>query len=234
MTRQTTPTSAKAWSYIAGEKGRNRVRVYEREPYGLWINYRTEEGRVRHCLGYSNRERAKREADTIAAQFGSAPVIPERAISLQTLLDMYVKEVSPRKSTGKQKHDARCAALFAKCFGGDRLPLTLAKRDFDRFVDDRRSGRLSVGKRKTGVANCMIGYDLRMLNAVFNWATVAGDGQGGVLLARNPFKGFPIPKETSPKRPVATDAIYQAMRRSAGTVSPQFEALLVLAHETGH
>ena len=80
----------------------------------------------------------------------------------------------------------------------------------------------------------MVGYDLRMLNALFNWATVAGDGRGGVLLARNPFKGFPIPKEINPKRPVATEAMYQAMRMAASKVSPQFEAFLVLAHETGH
>jgi hypothetical protein len=42
-----------AWSYIAGEKGRNRVRVYERSSYGIWIDYRTEDGaRVRHSLGH--------------------------------------------------------------------------------------------------------------------------------------------------------------------------------------
>lgn len=147
---------------------------------------------------------------------------------------MYLREVTLRKSLGKQKHDARCAALFMRCFGADRLPLTLAKRDFDRFVTERRDGRLHVGTRKSGVSDCMVGYDLRMLNALFNWATVAGDGRGGVLLARNPFKGFPIPKEIDPKRPVATEAMYQAMRVAASKVSPQFEAFFMLARETGH
>ena len=32
----------------------------------------------------------------------------------------------------------------------------------------------------------MIEYDLKFLLAVLNWATVAGDARGGVLLERNP------------------------------------------------
>lgn len=115
MTRQTTPTTAagSAWSYIAGEKGRNRVRVFERAHYGLWIDYRTEDGgRVRLSLGYSDRDRAKREADDIAAKFGREPAKATPSVTVRLLFDMYLREVTPRKSLGKQKHDARCAALF--------------------------------------------------------------------------------------------------------------------------
>jgi hypothetical protein len=40
---------------------------------------------------------------------------------------------------------------------------------------------------------------------VLNWATMAGDGQGGYLLERNPFKGLPFPKEVSRRRPMLSD-----------------------------
>ena len=39
--------------------------------------------------------------------------------------------------------------------------------------------------------DCVTAYDLKFLLAVLNWATVAGDGEGGVLLERNPLKGLP-------------------------------------------
>jgi len=47
-------------------------------------------------------------------------------------------------------------------------------------------------------------HDLKLLTAVLNWATQAGDGRGGFLLERNPVRGLPIPREESPKRAILT------------------------------
>jgi hypothetical protein len=55
----------------------------------------------------------------------------------------------------------------------------------------------------------MITYDLKFLQGVLNWATTARDDRGALLLAQNPLKGLPWPKEKSPRRPVVTDMQYR-------------------------
>ncbi len=69
---------------------------------------------------------------------------------------------------------------------------------------------------------------------MLNWATVASDGTGGVLLDRNPLKGLPLPREDSPVRPRLDEASYRVLLAHALDVDPRFALALVLAHETGH
>jgi len=76
---------------------------------------------------------------------------------------------------------------------------------------EHRVNLWTVQFREGGV----IEQDLRLLNAVLNWATQAGDGRGGFLLDRNPYKGLPVPKEESPRRALLTAEQYEAMRTAA-------------------
>ena len=69
---------------------------------------------------------------------------------------------------------------------------------------------------------------------MFNWAVLAGDGNGSALLDRNPLKGFPVPVNLNPVRPVLTDERYRLMLPIAQAVGPEFALALVLARETGH
>lgn len=80
----------------------------------------------------------------------------------------------------------------------------------------------------------MIEQDLRFILAVFNWATMTGDGSGGVLLDRNPFRGFPIPREKNPVRVVLKEQEYRALLEAAKEMDWRFRVALILAHETGH
>lgn len=61
-----------------------------------------------------------------------------------------------------------------------------------------------------------------------------GDGNGGVLLNRNPLKGLPIPTESNPRRAVIVAEQVEKLEQAARTIGPAAELLLVLAHETGH
>ena len=63
---------------------------------------------------------------------------------------------------------------------------------------------------------------------MFNWAETAR------LVERNPVQGFPLPKESSPRRPVMTQERYEAMLAVAERIHWRFKLALVLAHETGH
>ncbi|MEJ7810399.1 MAG: site-specific integrase [Gemmatimonadaceae bacterium] len=240
------------WSYSAGERGRNRVRVYEDGARGVIFAEFYERAapgaapvRKRISVGHADRERAKEKADEMAAAFRSLERPHAAELTLGTLFDNYLREVTPRKGDGKRRHDHRAAALFLECFGSDRRVKTLSVREWQHFIAERRSGALRPpGATRRAAADALlplvpvrdrvIAYDLQVLRAALRWATLAGDGGGGTLLARNPLAGLPLPKEESPRRPALSDAQYRAMRRAADGVSPMLGLALVVARETGH
>ncbi len=57
-----TASRRRMWSYKAGERGRNRVRVYAWPKQGecLWIDYRVGGRRTKKPLGHADRDLAKR------------------------------------------------------------------------------------------------------------------------------------------------------------------------------
>ena len=59
-------------------------------------------------------------------------------------------------------------------------------------------------------------------------------GRGGVLLERNPFRGYRLPREKNPRRVVLAHREYEALLRVATDVDWRFHVAQVLAHETGH
>ena len=237
-------TKTKRWRYSAGERGRNRVRVFERPRRGdILLQYaeRDATGRLwqrSRSLGQCTRAAAKTKADEVAAQFASLPRAPEpEPVTLKALFDIYEREVSRHKGVSKRSHDARCAEMFVRYFGVTCQAAALSRRDWDRFVVARRRGITfprGVNHADKKVRDRVIAYDLRFLLAVLNWATVAGDGRSGVLVDRNPLKGLPLPREESPRRPVVVAEQYTKLRHAARARGPEVEALLVLAHETGH
>lgn len=235
-------TKKKRWSYSTGERGRNRVRAYEHSSGILMLEYRDEDGRrKRISLGHRDRAEAKRAADAAAAKLSMAEQLePEendepQELTLQELFDIYGEEVTPTKGDRSQAHDKRASQMFLKFFGPSRVVSTLSLRDWERFIKDRGEGRIGPGDPpRKGVRNRTIEYDLRFIMAVFNWATMAGDGRGGVLLHRNPFKGYKVPKEKNPRRVVLADDEYQALLEVSMEIDWRFHVALVLAHETGH
>jgi len=232
------------WSFSAGERGRNRVRAFEHPTTGkLFLEFSEPARQGEHpkvkrvALGHRDRERGKHAAEELAAAIrkGEPPI--RAHLTLATLFDNYLLEVTPEKAAQTQRHDRAALALFLRAFGPAREVHTLTRREWDRFIRDRRSGALAHGTPKTPrrpVRNRVISYDLALLVAVLNWATMASDGRGGVLLERNPLKGLPLPKEENPVRERMPEEMYQALRAVAGDVSALFRLAFVLAHDTGH
>lgn len=230
---RTSPTSAKrAWSYKAGEKGRNRVRVFEWTG-GIWIDYRDTERRHRKPLGHSDRAQAKRLADEVAVQLGALDPIGVAAaaspLTVGTLFDMYEREVTPAKAASTQRHDRRALEMARSCWGAGTRVLDLDRRHWDRFILQRRQGALSPHQVRDGA----IENDLRLIRAVFNWA-MALKANGKPLLAFDPFRGCTVPTELNPWRPSISEEEYQRLRDVAPRVHPMCPLFLVLAHETGH
>lgn len=244
-------TNAKRWSFSCGERGRNRVRAFAHPKTGtLFLEFyepvcdsrRRKPTRV--ALGHRDQERAKAAAELLSAKLRTAEPPTRGHIRLGALFDNYLREVTPSKAPSTQAHDRRCAALFCQAFGASREARALSRREWDRFIAERRSGRLApVGQeRKSGtpkpkpraVRNRVIAYDLQWLLAVLHWATRAGDGRGDVLLDRNPLDGLELPREENPQRPRLDASAYQKLQAVASDVSALFALALVLAHETGH
>jgi hypothetical protein len=232
---------ATGWSYNAGERGRNWVRAYEDNKSGIILveffesdPATGESKRKRISLGHRDRHQAKQQADEIAARFGEIRTPTPDDLTLQQLFDKYLGEVTPTKSVGKQKHDRACAQMFLRFLGANRKASSLNVRDWNRFVTTRREGSVGPGERRRPVGDRQVEYDLRWLLAVLNWATKAANRDGRVLLEFNPLKGFPLPKEKNPKRPVLTDGEYQLLLAVAPELDWRFQVALILAHETGH
>lgn len=230
--------SGRQFSYSAGEWGETRVRVFARagSPQ-LYIDYSDSEGRRRReSMGHSDHDLAKQQADEIALRLRRREAPRPAEITLGKLLFEYQKEVTPRLSTGRQKYHRRGLEVLQRGFGESTKVLSLSVRELNRFVADRRSGKLSpLGKPAPAVVrDRTIQQDIQLLFAAINWGMRASDGRGGVLVERNPLKGLPVPREESPRRPVLTDTQFEAVRAAAATISPAAECLAVLAWETGH
>ncbi|MCY3611561.1 MAG: site-specific integrase [Gemmatimonadetes bacterium] len=225
-------------SYGAGEWGRNRVRVFPDPKTGLFQVEWRENGRRRtRSLGHRNWTRAKKQADEFAAGFANPDLngkaeAESEPLTLGTLFEIYGEEVTPSKDVRNQRHDRIAMAMFLDFLGPDRRPETLSQRDWDRFIRERRAGR--IGPSGKPVGNRTLEWDLTFLMAVLNWAARSRDDQGRLLLDRNPLKGLKKPVEKNPTRVVLTEEEYQAMLGVSRKLDWRFHVALVLAHETGH
>ena len=225
-------------SYSAGEWGRNRVRAFADPKTGLYQLEWREDGRRRtRSLGHRDWVVAKKQADEAAAGFavhepnGKAEAEPE-PLTLGSLFDIYGEEVTPTKGKRTRDRDRVASAMFLRFFGRDRDPATFSQRDWDRFIQARRAGRVGLSGRPVG--NRTIEWDLTFLMAVFNWAERSKDERGRLLLDRNPLKGLRKPREKNPARVVLTEDEYRALLGVSRQVGWRFHVALVLAHETGH
>ena len=225
-------------SYGAGEWGRNRVRVFPDPKTGLFqVEWRENGRRLTRSLGHRDWTRAKKQADEFAAGFaspdlnGKAEAEPE-PLTLGTLFEIYGEEVTPAKEERNRRHDRAATAMFLKFLGPDRRPETLSRRDWDRFIRERRAGR--IGPSGKPVGNRTLEWDLTFLMAVLNWAARSRDEHGRPMLDRNPLKGLRKPRAKTPTRVVLTAEEYRALLKVSRRVDWRFRVALVLAHETGH
>ncbi|MXW09155.1 MAG: tyrosine-type recombinase/integrase [Gammaproteobacteria bacterium] len=223
-------------SYGAGEWGRNRVRVFPDPKTGIFqIEWRKNGRRLTRSLKHRDWSRAKRQADEFAAGFAKPEPNGKKEaepLTLERLFDIYGEEVTPTKGENKRRHDRAAMRMFLGFFGRDRNPGTLSRRDWDRFIRARRAGQ--VGLSGAPVSNRTIAYDLKLLVAVFNWASKSRDEQGRLLLEASPLRGLKTPTEKNPTRVILSEDEYQALLRVSRDVDWRFRIALVLAHETGH
>jgi integrase len=205
----------KAFSYSAGERGRNRVRIgTDRRTGILYIAWMEEGVEKRKSLGHRDTERAKRAADAMAARFDELPE-PTRSLTLARLFHLYHDRRTPKKrSETTREHDHRAARLFMAAFGSGFDPRNLDRACWDHYIEERRTGRLVVDGRRYGpVRDRAVQQDLKLMIAVLNWGCGFLEN-GKPLLERNPWgveirraQRWEMPRERTPRRPPMTEEI---------------------------
>src|SRR5579862_7633472 len=195
----------KTWSYICGEKGANRVRVFVHPTGKVFAEYRKAGRKTRRSLEHCDYERAKREADELAAALRQ-PARGEAA-TLGQLFDNYLRDVTPTKTRASRYHDRAAIEWFLRVFGSTTRAPDLNSRDAVRYSSERqRAGDLRLRKKPPGpLKSRTIAYDLRLLKSILTWGVGAG------MLERNPLASYKVTDDGTPRRPVFTDAQYRAL-----------------------
>ena len=216
---------AKLWSHPEGDRG-HTVTVFERERDGpLYArafdpSLRNGRGDYRRVsLGHRDKERAKVYALAQAAKLreGRAEIVSGKT-TLGRLFALYQTHRTPRKSRGEQIEDERRVKMWTRHLGALKDPHRITLGEWERFVDARGSGGIdshgtSVAQGKVRpVGPRTVEADCKWLRWVLNWGAKWRDREGRYLLRENAVRGFTNPVEKNPRRPVATQDRFAAVR----------------------
>ncbi len=213
------------WTHSEGEKG-GTVTIYERRPGGPLYARAFDPtlasgkgGYRRITLGHSDRETAKTYALEQAAKLrvGRSELATGK-VSLARLFAEYMTQHSPRKTAGEQKQDARRVKLWTRFLGSPKDPHGITLAEWQRFIDLRASGAMAPdgtpvpAEKRRPVRARAVEADLKWLRWALNWGTRWRDQTGRYLMRENAVRGYEIPSEKNPRRPIASEDRYQAIR----------------------
>ena len=218
------------WTFSAGERP-HTVTIFERDGNlhaRAWDPTRRG-GRgdwKRRSLKHNDRAKAKAYARDQAAKLekGTAD-ITQGIVNLGQVIDLYLCHHSPQKGEREQEADKRRAEMWRRFLGGDTDPHTIRLASWQRFIDLRLSGAIDGRARPVPIENRRtvrtrsINQDLKWLGWILNWATKWLTPQGNYLMQENPVRGYRVPSEKNPRRPVATEDRYQATRAKTDQVT---------------
>lgn len=216
----------KMWSQSIGEHG-HRVRVFESESGG--IIYGETADRSLACgvrcmsLRHRDRDEAVQWARRQAAQLTGGSVGMERSPTLSRVLGLYLQFQSPSKSIAEQDADQRRAKMWVRTLGGAKDLRKLSMHEWQNFSAARRCGAIDCdglpvasGERKF-VRDGTVAGDLTFLTSLLNWATRWREGDR-YLMSENPARGYLVPVEKNPRRPLVTAERFQKVRAVADQV----------------
>ena len=170
-------------------------------------------------LGHRDKQRAESYALELTGKLGrGADDLSRGKVTLAQVLALYLEHRTPRKSATEQKADKRREELWARVLGKTKDPYKLSMGEWERFIDARRSGAIDArgnavpsGERRP-VRDRTVEEDCLWLRQVFAWAARWRTASGNYLMRENPARGFDAPQEANPRRPVASQDRYEAVR----------------------
>ena len=165
---------------------------------------------------HRDKKRAMEWADrTALKRRDGATAIINKTVTLARAVRLYLEFRTRQKSPATQAEDHRRAEMFLRVLGAAFVVTALSYALLARFVElrltgaiDARGNPVPVEDRKP-VRVRTVEADLRWLMAVLNWARNWKTPDGDFLIKENPIRGFEIPKEKNPRRPIATRDRYE-------------------------
>ena len=216
----------KHWSYSVGRYG-CRVRVYEHVNGILHAEVRLHGVPPRRfSLRYTDQEAATRWAQQEQARLELGISRQDRpAPTVSRIFALYLAHHSPRKCSEKERrNDDRVATMWKRVLGAGKDLSLLTRREWLDFTDAREKGAVDArGKRyppsvRQTVGKRTVGKDLEWLRSVLLWACRWQDEDGRFLMRENPARGFPIPKERNPRRPIVTRDLLEVLLQQVRNV----------------
>ncbi|MDB4950435.1 MAG: Phage integrase family protein [Gemmatimonadetes bacterium] len=192
--------------------------------------------------GITTYSAAMKKAEETAERFGemgpgaAAPKF-NGPLTLKRLLTLYLSEALAIKAPDTQRQNKTTARMFLNYFGANAVverigangrPQTdLGRVRYNAFLKAREQGLIPEFPKK--VRKQTILNDYRFLRSVFAWAKVERD-DGTVLLLRDPWEGFPPPREDTPVRPEMTKELHELLVEKA--VNWRMAEVMELCRET--
>ena len=177
-------------------------------------------------LGHTDRQRARTYALEQAAKLrqGQSDLTAGKT-TLAQLLAAYLTHRTPRKKPGEQEEDQRRMDMWTRYLGAAKDPHAITLQEWETFQDQRGTGTLlpdgtaaSPNKRRP-VRVRTVEADLKWLRWVLNWGTRWRNQSGRYLLRENAVRGYEIPTEQNPRRPVASHDRFEAIRAVSDRVT---------------
>ncbi len=251
------------WSYSTGERGRNRVRVFVTRHGSLAVEYyEPHNGGTRPrriSLGHRDEDRAKREADHIAARLGDQPRQPRDLLTVGHRNEARAKRAADHIAAqlGDQQPPQRRDSLTlgelfdnylaseaargkaANTRSHDRLVARLVKELFGPHTLVQSLGLKKwdrfIAARRRGSMKGVSPVGNRQIEYDLKTLRAAVNwAVAAELIERNPLEKLSLPQAgTDPHRPVLGQQQYESLLQVAPTIGWRFELALLLAHETG-
>ena len=239
------PRKRRCWSWSTGPRGAT-VRVFERTLCGpLYMGVpNTGGGYRRVSLGHRDQERAKLDAIAVSAQRASGELRSD-TLTLGELFALYLPSVTGKPSYREQVQ--RAADAWTAFLGADFRVGRLGVREWDAFRRKRASGEIDTYGRHVAdptkrrpVGGTSVAYDLRVLRAACQRATVERTSSGAFVLQADPTRGLALPIEKNPRRPTADhERFEQTVAKATGIYHDEpwkgnsLRLLLWLASDSG-
>lgn len=216
-----------AWSKSIGNYG-HRIRVFEDPNSGIIYGEMRDPavaGRYRSIsLRHRDREKAVRWAKEQVGRWmtGETEGV-DRAPTLARVLALYLRHQSGHKVASEQKADDRRSKMWVRILGPAKDLAKLSMHEWQVFVTTRRSGAINchglpvASDERKLVRDGTVEGDLTFLLGVLNWATRWREADR-YLMPENPARGYPLPREKNPRRPVVTQERFERVRNVAPQV----------------
>ena len=234
------------WSLSLGERG-CRIRIVQRRPGDVFyrVTWIPGQGPQWASLRTKDRAEARRRAESLLKMLQDGAPPHRTPLTLGDLWQRYQQEAIGYRENAQTTRDskqlqARCLLAF---FGANKRLVDLCPNDVLRYAEARR--RTNRGAQgSAGVRRRTVHADLVFLRTMLNWATsIKVDGEW--LLEENPLRGVRFPRESNPRRPVATFDRFEKVCRAAQQLAAcsrgdrqrakwvRLELALILAEGTG-